>query len=429
MSVKEEELLEEISGYLHGYLKTGTVRINSFLSKINLNISNLEQLLKIRFLLKEETIQFVKELPYLLKNIKTTTTVKNDLHYGEVRGQIDWDQTIKERLAKNYLDRTIFSTNESVRSYNTPENLVLKQLLLVLYSLIYKSDYIKGFEEAKWFQDWQGLKVNVLNALRKNIYLQRVENQQVSDRMVTKIVNHRNRLYRTAAKLLLTYRSLANGQFSVEDVEVLLRETFIAPDNIDVLFELYWVVKVIKQNTENSKLHLLDGSQNMVASWENNGFLYNIYHNSTGSGAVQFNISSSEIAESSHPYLIQKYHSFTLSRKLSRSIFGQNKEGFLWKGRPDFLVEVYEKSSENLVAVIIGEVKNTPRVDYAITGMEELLEYIYFVKENGADYALNSGISVRGILCVGDDVDFNSDVDHELLRVVKRGMDDKLKLT
>ncbi len=41
MSRKEEEMLEEISGFLHGYLKAGNVRINSFLSKTNVNISNL----------------------------------------------------------------------------------------------------------------------------------------------------------------------------------------------------------------------------------------------------------------------------------------------------------------------------------------------------------------------------------------------------
>lgn len=69
MSVKEEELLEEISGFLHGYLKAGKVKINSFLSKVNLNISNLEQLLTIRFLLKEKTIVFVKGAASTIKEV------------------------------------------------------------------------------------------------------------------------------------------------------------------------------------------------------------------------------------------------------------------------------------------------------------------------------------------------------------------------
>ncbi|MCS0543759.1 hypothetical protein NXY55_27685, partial [Aeromonas veronii] len=171
---------------------------------------------------------------------------QNEMQIGEVRGQIDWGQTIKERLARNYRDTTIFSTNESIRSFNTPENLVLKELLLLLYAILFKDSYIQGFEKAKWFADWQGIKGNVTQALRKNIYLQRVDNKKVSDRMIQKTVNHRNRLYRDAAKLLQSYRSLTNGQYSKEDIEGLLRETFIAPDNVDVLFELYWVIQIIR---------------------------------------------------------------------------------------------------------------------------------------------------------------------------------------
>lgn len=421
MSVKEEELLEEISGFLHGYLKSGTIKINSFLSKINPNISNLQQLLTIRFLLKEDTIQFVKDLPHLIKNFKTTTVLKNDVHFGEIRGQIDWNETIKERLSINYFDKTIFSTNESVRSYNTPENLVLKELLIILYSILFENDYIKGFEKSKWFQDWQELKGSIQHTLRKNIYLQRVDYKQVSDRSVTKLINHRNQLYRNAAKLLLTYRSLMEGQFSQKDLEVLLRETFIAPDNVDVLFELYWVVQVIKQNSENSTLHLLDGTQNMVASWEKEEYLYQIYHDSCGSGIVKFNVEASEIAESEHPYLKQKYNSFTTSRLLAKSIFGRNKENSIWRGRPDFLVEVFHKHTNVLISLTIGEVKNTANIDYAITGMEELLDYIYLVKKNNSDYLIELGIPIRGILCVGDDVRFNTDVEHELLKVVNRG--------
>ena len=49
-----EEMIEEVAGHLHGYLKSGTVRIESFYSKINSNIHNIEQLLIIRFLLKKK---------------------------------------------------------------------------------------------------------------------------------------------------------------------------------------------------------------------------------------------------------------------------------------------------------------------------------------------------------------------------------------
>ncbi|GAE94689.1 hypothetical protein JCM21714_3870 [Gracilibacillus boraciitolerans JCM 21714] len=155
MSRKEEEMLEEISGFLHGYLKAGNVRINSFLSKTNLNISNLQQLLMIRFLLLKETKNFAKRLPFLLKNFKTTTATRKETNIGgEVRGEIDWAETTKSRLVRNHKDRTIFSTNESIRSYDIPENLVLKELLGILYRLLFHDSYLKGFEKAAWFAEW-----------------------------------------------------------------------------------------------------------------------------------------------------------------------------------------------------------------------------------------------------------------------------------
>ncbi|MDM5326835.1 hypothetical protein [Neobacillus sp. CF12] len=427
MSVKEEELLEEISGFLHGYLKAGKVKINSFLSKVNLNISNLEQLLTIRFLLKEKTIVFVRELPLLLKRFKTTTVIRTDTHIGEVRGQIDWGQTTKERLSRNYRDRTIFSTNESIRSYSTPENLVLKKLLGILYTILFNDAYIKGFEHAKWFSQWQDVKGNVLYAFKKNIYLQRVEDCQVSDRTIQKTLNHRNKIYRNAAKLLLSYRRLINGDYSENDLKILLRETFIVHEKVDVLFELYWVVQMIKQNSEKSQLHLLDGSQNMVATWESNSHVFNIFHDSTGSAGIHFLVSLNEIENSNNLYLRQKFRSLTSSRELAESIFGKRKERHLWQGRPDIIVEVYQKTTNELVKLFIGEVKNTSKIDYAVTGLEELLEYIHFVKNHKGEYLLDSPTTVQGILCVGD-LPYNHDISVDVVRVVNRGKENKLLL-
>jgi hypothetical protein len=427
MSVKEEEMLEEISGFIHGYLKAGKVRINSFFSKINVNISNLEQLLTIRFLLKEDTKDFVKNLPMLLKRIKTTTVAQNETNIGEVRGQIDWGQTTKERLARNHKDRTIFSINESIRSYSTPENIVLKQLLSVFYKILFQDSYIKGFEKAVWFSEWQQLKVNIEQAFKNNIYLQRVNQMHVTDRVIQKTLNNRNRLYQEAAKLLMSYRKIINGQFNKEDIKSLLRETFIAPENIDVLFELYWIVQIIKQNTNKSQLYLMDGHQNKVATWEDDSYTYHLYHDSTGSNSVTFTIPSSEIVNSTHPYLQQKYKSLVTTKKLAHDLFARNLTSHLWRGRPDFLIEVYEKSTNKLIELTIGEVKNTSRVDYAITGLEELLDYVYLVKGRKGNYLLDSEVSVKGILCV-DEVELNNKDEFGLVRVAVRKRSNRVKL-
>jgi len=414
MSV-EEEMLKEISGFIHGYLKAGKLRINSFLTKINTNLSNLEQLLKVRFLLKEETKHFVRNLPNLLQHFKTTTNLNKQLNRGEVRGAIDWAETIKERLKFNHKDWTLFSTSESLRTYQTDENLVLKELLEVLYKLLYQDEYVKTFEQREWFSDWQKIKGNVEQVL-KNVYLQRVGQSKVQQRMIEKTTNHRNPLYRNAAHLLAEYRKLMNGQYTNEDLINILRETFIAPKNKDVLFELYWIIQIIKHNTKESMLGILDGTQNLVAQWETDDYYYKIFHDSTGS--VIFNINAHEISNSTNSYLKQKYASIQAFTNLAERYFGQRKKEQLWQGRPDFLLEVYDKN-DNLVKLIIGEVKNTVNLDYAITGLRELIDYIHFVKDRSGDYLFGTEVRVQGILCLGD-ISFNTNTDMDLVKIVNR---------
>ena len=183
MKKTDEELLEEIAGFLHGYLKDGTVSLTSFFSKINLDINNLKDLLNIRFLLLSETIEFVGNLRQAMKKIKTSTVSETGVHYGEIRGQIDWQETIKERLSQNFKDKTIFSTSESIRTYNTSENLILKEILSVLYFLLFENLTVQEFDERRWYKEWKGLRGIVAHMYVKNVYMQRTDLVSVSDRV------------------------------------------------------------------------------------------------------------------------------------------------------------------------------------------------------------------------------------------------------
>lgn len=427
MNVTEDEILEEISGFLTGYLKSGRLRINSFLSKINTNISNLEQLLIIRFLLRDDVKDFARELPILLRRFKTTTVQHTEIQTGEVRGQINWDETFKRRMAENPKDRTVFATSESIRSYSATENRVLKELLESLYKVLYKDKYIIGFQNREWYAEWQSLKENIAHAYKKNVYMQRIDNRSVSERDIRKTMHHRSKLYRDAAKLLSSYRMLIHKSYTMEDIREILQETFIAPENKDVLFELYWVVQLIKNNTEESRLYILDGSHNLVASWEKEQQEYHLYHNSAGSDRISFHIAAREVEASNNPYLERKYDSFTSYNKLANTFFNRTPNNSLWRGRPDFLLEVLDKDTGELVKLIIGEVKNTSRVEYASTGLAELLDYVHFVKDSKGEYLFGGSVIVQGMLCVGN-VPVNEALDTDLIRVVKRGRnEDELK--
>src|SRR5699024_4626362 len=140
-------------------------------------------------------------------------TMQKELNLGEVRGQVDWQETISMRMTTNPSDNFSFVTNEVVRSYNTVENLVLKSLLEVLYNILFSNDYVKEFEYTNWFKEWDKLKWNVHKAYEENIYIKRVDKKNISNRLISKVLSHRNSLYRKAAKLLLEYRRLIERDY------------------------------------------------------------------------------------------------------------------------------------------------------------------------------------------------------------------------
>ncbi|UPM53659.1 hypothetical protein [Gottfriedia acidiceleris] len=379
------EIMEEISDFLIIYLKDGKIGINSFIKKAQLNISQFEQLLMIHYLLRDDVKQFVRELPILIRNFKTSTRMTNETYMGEVRGQIHWSNTVKERLKINHLDHTIFSCNESIRSYDITENLVLKELLYTLYNILFFKIDTTRLENYSYFSEWKILKDIVEEMIRKNIYLSKVDSNhsKVTNRMIMKTLRHRNSLYNQAAKLLMDYREIMTRKIDKEVLEALITETFIFPEKEEVLFELFWVIQLIKNSTENARLRLIDGRNNLVASWETDGHLYQIYHNSTGSSNISFNISSEEVARDEHPFIMKKLSSMKDALRIAKTSLQSHFDvNTFWRGRPDIIVEVYTKGKGELLKIIIGEVKDTDRTEYAVTGLRELMDYMELIKDN-----------------------------------------------
>lgn len=62
MKLQAEDILKEIADDLIIYLKAGKINCNSFLQNLNIQINNLEQLLRIHFLIHKDVKEFVREL-------------------------------------------------------------------------------------------------------------------------------------------------------------------------------------------------------------------------------------------------------------------------------------------------------------------------------------------------------------------------------
>lgn len=432
MKTSKEELLESISDDLIIYLKSGKLSPLPFFNKFNLNTNRFEDLLKVHFLLKKEVREYILELQNLIRNLKTSTNLSQTIYHGQIKGSIDWNETHNYRMNTNYKDKTIFACNERDKWYNTKENIVLKKFIKTIYDIIFTDLNMSRFLNYKWYIDGDRINKTIKQIYEKNIYINRIdiEGINVTDRMIEDVSKNRNILYRKAAQLLRMYKKILNFDIDQKEANKLLGETFVEISDENTLFEMYWVINLIRNNTSNEKMYIVDGTNNIIARWEDENFLYRLYHDSTGSNNLLFNIGLDEVKDIENEYLKRKIEIIKNTRSMAFELFGEsNIYNNFWSGRPDILVEVVDKHLNKIVEITIGEVKYTINKNYVIKGLEELLEYIYFIKERNmkGKYIFNnpySEINVKGILFV-DNIDFKSLKTHivEVVNINRKTID------
>ena len=146
-----------------------------------------------------------------------------------------------------------------------------------------------------------------------------------------------------------------------DEVYRLLSNTFINIADDNTLFEFYWVFRLIKENAISEKLYVIDEGNNKVASWEDEVYFYDIYHNSTGSNELTFQVLLEELEHVDNEYAKRKVMSLKKAGEIVSALFGSESYDFksIWSGRPDILVEVINKNTSKLEKLIIGEVKYT----------------------------------------------------------------------
>lgn len=386
-------MMEQIGDDLIIYLKGGYINPRSFLEELNLNINNLHQLLNIHFLLRSDVLGFVLALPRLMRNFRTSTSRENETFRCAVKGSINWGETIKNRCRESSRPATVFTCSHSEKYYNSPENLVLKEFIKTIYS-IYDGLDIQQLKSYDWFKGAYSAHAIIKNLYERDIYLSRISSSTyISDRMVEDAAKSRMELYRMAAKLLRSYRRIANMNIDREEANKLLQDTFVEVCNEETLFELYWVINIIKKNQTNARFNILSSQNTAVCSWINGDLQYDVYHNSTGSKNLKFCIPVDEIYGIENDYLKRKIKVLKDTREISTIIFKEkDNDTFsnLWSGRPDIIIEIRNIKNGNIEKIILGEVKYTEDRNYAIEGLKELLEYMNYIKNSNNNYVSDS---------------------------------------
>ena len=389
MKVNAKQILSEVADDLSQYLMQGVISINPLIKKIepNLNIRDIKKLLRIHFILTESgsledigVIDFIRELNNRIRRIKTTIKPEIEVLNGFIKGKIKWNKTFLNRI-KYGSNNLLFTCELKEKDYNISENLVLKKLLQIIYSII-QNDIVVGIEKKyKWLKDWiseTALLEELKRIYLRNMYLKKVDLQKIkiTNRMIQNAKKSRNPLYREAAFLLSKYQKLMNFEIDPIEAKNLLKNTFIAPDRTEVLFELYWIIKLIKQfKTEDLVFEIIEPGTNVISKWKIGDYDYTMYHDSVGS--LEFIEKVEELNKTIKDDNYFKREIMVLKKLGEMTSIPKDS---LWGGRPDILLE--KRKNGEIVSIFIGEVKYTNDRSYAIQGLKELLEYIALIKEN-----------------------------------------------
>lgn len=448
-----DALLAEIADDFHTYLRKG-VRFERVIGKAHpeLDIDDLETLLRIHFVLTERAdesaevgvVDFVRDLEERIRRMKTTTTTESTERRGEVRGHIDWRQTVKTRSMVGRLDEPIFVTDQPEEHYDIDENLVLKRLLTIIQEIVfddleYALDNADGYS---WLSAWvapdlgTGSRAESTAAMfwrvfEQNIYLQRIDldASDVTDRMIEAVKQSRSEFYREAAVLLDRYRQLMQQELSGRQARELLNNTLLAPDRPEVLFELYWIFRVLDayEGVTYRVLRGQPGDSSVIAEWEDGEAQYVLSHDSTGT-ALTFAESMDSIDIEDDGYLYRMNQVRGRWEALAEELFGADRSGPLWGGHPDIVIERFvdgPTGTRELETVFVGEVKYTQNTGYALTGLRELLEYMAFTRESNSGLYVEpqetvlDSVNVRGLLFV-DELEIDSQ-EPESISVVQYG--------
>lgn len=434
-----EELLPDIAEQFSVYLGKG-LAFDSVFQDVDpdLNINSLDDLLDIHFLLSGETLpleqtdrpvglevgveDFLTLLPGRLRRLQTTTQRETRTFNGEIRGRIDWQQTIHDRYRTGNVDAPVFACQLAEETVATPENIVLWELLQRIDDAYDEASSLVPEEGAEWFDDWLSdsrLVANLDTALR-NIHLSeltsdRDNRERVSDRVVKDVLDSRSPLYAEAAELLQKHRSLKDYEVDPSEALSLLRRQLFAPkpdddwseDDAPTFFELYWIFKLLR-SYDAPQRNLIDQSTNCVAAWSDKESTYELYHDWRGGKELSFGESYFDRERERSPpgedqYLGRTTELLTTQERETTAVFGHRRPKSS-RRRPDFTL--LRRENEEITDIALGEVKYTRKKSTAATGLEELYRYMIFARELADNrYFTNSPnhfetANIHGYLCV-----------------------------
>lgn len=389
--MKKDELIENLTSdittyVMHGGFPEDNLAADIKPDELDERFEEYELLMDLHFILKPEVVRFVENLPERIRGIKTQTRNVSRTQRGSIEGRINWSSTIKERYSGNPGDHSLFVCDNRTEHYDIDENIVLKKLLSVIYNTLKEAEEYLS-RDYQWvnegWRDERDLIEEMKRIFERDVHMTRIkkpEEYEPTDRMLNTAENSRQEIYWRAAELLNKRRRIREGD-EVE-LQTLLEETAITPEDEETLLELYVLFRIIATvgslRDGQFELKTISSGKQEVAKMVNDNKEIRLYHDSSvNSPEIKFHsdVYNKKDGELNRTEMVQKKAQKTIENYFVNDSFENHT------GRPDVIVlEIIDE--EDSPEYLITEIKNSTSKKTIRQGIKETLEYLAFMKIN-----------------------------------------------
>lgn len=453
-----DDLIREVAEYFVGYIGAGA-SMKPFVDDFtpDINVKNIEELLEYYFLLTGEiggpnqtcrsdinlsesiiedmygtpigVLDFTSLLGNRIQSLDPEIQQTSEIFRGEVRGRIDWNQTIKHRYNSGDSNSQVFACQVQKPSLDSSRNRVLLELLTKIEQILKKFDNrISNDGSLEWFKPWlpsrgqyktttghydeshqqtesPNLRAVIKTALNQSqLSSFNRKSVEISDEEIQQVRFDRTPLYREAAELLAVYQRLKYGEFDKNIARSFLSSQIINPPNdtgtVSTLFEMYWIFKLMDtfENAER-RLFQMTEDENLIGQWRESDSTYLLFNDwdgnydgneylsfeppSTDSLIVAADSDSDEKVNYTNSSVQNEVHQRLGSVLASKYLVERQVLGYTpTQKTPDIVLLRCEENRPNPVieSVFIGEVKHSTNAETLRKGTLQLLEYGAFAR-------------------------------------------------
>ncbi|MEF8843191.1 MAG: hypothetical protein V5A62_16450 [Haloarculaceae archaeon] len=382
------ELLDGLTGDVLSYAMHGSISEDVVAERIkpeglDRRFSEFRTLVDLHFVLREDVVAFVRELPRHLREIETSTRTRTRTTNGSVEGRVNWQETIRRRHSESPGNTALFVCDTRTENYDTAENLVLKHLLSVVHTTLENAEEYLDRDYA-WVNDSWGGEENLVDELKRvverNVHVRRIrepDQYEPTDRMLTTAEGSRQELYREAARLVGARNAILDGE--PEALRELIASTAITPDDDETLFELFVLFRFIamldRMRDGTFEIRTIESGRQEVARFSGEKEVVVYHDNSARDRGLSFRSvpEGKDDEELSRTETVQR-----MAHRIAEDYF--DREFRNQTGRPDVIVLEVFSPDERVYEYLVTEVKNSTNTGTIRTGIKETLEYLAFLR-------------------------------------------------